>query len=169
MVEALYLISVERNADVVNMVSYAPLLAKEGHIQWKPDLIYFNNKEVKLTVNYYVQQLFSNYSGDEYIASSVRLSNDRDDVKQRISVSLVRDSQTGNMVLKLVNLLPVSVVSDILIPNIPVQKTKKIVLNGAPENEAVRPQEDEIQIRENFVYDLLPYSFTVIPLKSVLK
>lgn len=169
LVEALYLISVERNADVVNMVSYAPLLAKEGHIQWKPDLIYFNNKEVKLTVNYYVQQLFSNYSGDEYIASSVRLSNDRDDVKQRISVSLVRDSQTGNMVLKLVNLLPVSVVSDILIPNIPVQKTKKIVLNGAPENEAVRPQEDEIQIRENFVYDLLPYSFTVIPLKSVLK
>lgn len=167
--EALYLISVERNADVVNMVSYAPLLAKEGHIQWKPDLIYFNNKEVKLTVNYYVQQLFSNYSGDEYIASSVRLSSDRDDVKQRISVSLVRDSQTGNMVLKLVNLLPVSVVSDILIPNIPVQKTKKIVLNGAPENEAVRPQEDEIQIRENFVYDLLPYSFTVIPLKSVLK
>ncbi len=167
--EALYLISVERNADVVNMVSYAPLLAKEGHIQWKPNLIYFNNKEVKLTVNYYVQQLFSNYSGDEYIASSVRLSSDRDDVKQRISVSLVRDSQTGNMVLKLVNLLPVSVVSDILIPNIPVQKTKKIVLNGAPENEAVRPQEDEIQIRENFVYDLLPYSFTVIPLKSVLK
>mgnify|MGYP002544664578 FL=1 len=82
---------------------------------------------------------------------------------------MVRDSQTGNMVLKLVNLLPVSVVSDILIPNIPVQKTKKIVLNGAPENEAVRPQEDEIQIRENFVYDLLPYSFTVIPLKSVLK
>lgn len=167
--EALYLISVERNADVVNMVSYAPLLAKEGHIQWKPDLIYFNNKEVKLTVNYYVQQLFSNYSGDEYIASSVRLSSDRDDVKQRISVSLVRDSQTGNMGLKLVNLLPVSVVSDILIPNIPVQKTKKIVLNGTPENEAVRPQEDEIQIRENFVYDLPPYSFTVIPLKSVLK
>lgn len=167
--EALYLISVERNADVVNMVSYAPLLAKEGHIQWKPDLIYFNNKEVKLTVNYYVQQLFSNYSGDEYIASSVRLSSDRDDVKQRISVSLVRDSQTGNMVLKLVNLLPVSVVSDILIPNIPVQKTKKIVLNGTPENEAVRPQEDEIQIRENFVYDLPPYSFTVIPLKFVLK
>lgn len=167
--EALYLISVERNADVVNMVSYAPLLAKEGHIQWKPDLIYFNNKEVKLTVNYYVQQLFSNYSGDEYIASSVRLSSNRDDVKQRISVSLVRDSQTGNMGLKLVNLLPVSVVSDILIPNIPVQKTKKIVLNGTPENEAVRPQEDEIQIRENFVYDLPPYSFTVIPLKSVLK
>lgn len=167
--EALYLISVERNADVVNMVSYAPLLAKEGHIQWKPDLIYFNNKEVKLTVNYYVQQLFGCYGGDEYISSSITLNNSREELKQRVAVSLVRDSQTGNMVLKLVNLLPVSVVSDILIPNIPAQKTKKIVLNGTPENEVVWPQKDEIQIRENFVYDLPPYSFTVIPLKSVLK
>lgn len=167
--EALYLISVERNADVVNMVSYAPLLAKEGHIQWKPDLIYFNNKEVKLTVNYYVQQLFGCYGGDEYISSSITLNNSREELKQRVAVSLVKDSQTGNMVLKLVNLLPVSVVSDILIPSIPAQKTKKIVLNGTPENEAIRPQEDEIQIRENFVYDLPPYSFTVIPLKSVLK
>ena len=48
--EALYLTSVERNADVVTMTSYAPLLAKEGHTQWNPDLIYFNNTEVKPTV-----------------------------------------------------------------------------------------------------------------------
>ena len=47
--EALYLTSVERNADVVTMTSYAPLLAKEGHTQWNPDLIYFNNTEVKPT------------------------------------------------------------------------------------------------------------------------
>lgn len=123
--EALFLISVERNADVVDMVSYAPLLAKEGYIQWKPDLIYFNNKEVKPTVNYYVQQLFSNHGGDEYIASSVELDNNRDDVKQRIAVSFVRDSQTGNMVLKLVNLLPVSVESEIFIPGISPQKVCK--------------------------------------------
>lgn len=162
--EALYLISVERNADVVNMVSYAPLLAKEGHIQWKPDLIYFNNKEVKLTVNYYVQQLFSNYSGDEYIASSVRLSSDRDDVKQRISVSLVRDSQTGNMVLKLVNLLPVSVESEIFIPSILSQKSVKIVLKGNPKDETVHPNYSDIQLQEKIVSNLPAYSLTVIPI-----
>ena len=49
---ALFLTSVERNADVVTMTSYAPLLAKEGYIRWNPDLIYFNNKEVKPTVDY---------------------------------------------------------------------------------------------------------------------
>lgn len=162
--EALYLISVERNADVVNMVSYAPLLAKEGHIQWKPNLIYFNNKEVKLTVNYYVQQLFSNYSGDEYIASSVRLSNDRDDVRQRISVSFVRDSQTGNMVLKLVNLLPVSVESEIFIPGILSQKGVKIVLKGNSQDETVHPNYSDIQLQEKVVYNLPAYSLTVIPI-----
>jgi alpha-L-arabinofuranosidase len=53
--EALYLTSVERNGDIVSMTSYAPLLAKEGHTQWNPDLIYFNNREVKPTVGYYTQ------------------------------------------------------------------------------------------------------------------
>lgn len=167
--EALYLMSVERNADVVNMVSYAPLLAKEGHIQWKPDLIYFNNKEVKPTVNYYVQQLFGCYGGDEYIASSITLDNHREEVIQRVGVSLVRNSQTGDMILKLVNLLPVCVKSEIFVPDIPVQKTVKVVLTGTPKDESVCPKKDEIQIEENFVYDLPPYSFTIIPIKSVCK
>ena len=35
-----------------------PLLAKEGHTQWNPDLIYFNNTEVKPTVGYYAQQMY---------------------------------------------------------------------------------------------------------------
>lgn len=162
--EALYLISIERNADIVDMVSYAPLLAKEGHIQWKPDLIYFNNKEAKPTVNYYVQQLFSNYGGDEYIASSVRLNNNRDDVKQRVAVSFERDSQTGNMVLKLVNLLPVSVESEIFIPGISPQKSVQIVLKGNPKDETVRPNYSDIQLKEKFIYKLPAYSFTVIPI-----
>ena len=62
--DALYLTAIERNADVVSMTSYAPLLAKEGHTQWNPDMIYFNNDEVKPTVEYHVQKLFGNNSGD---------------------------------------------------------------------------------------------------------
>ena len=56
--EALYLTAVERNGDMVLMTSYAPLLAKEGYTQWNPDLIYFNNKEVKPSVGYYTQLLY---------------------------------------------------------------------------------------------------------------
>ena len=114
LVEALHLTNVERNADVVVMSSYAPLLAKEGHTQWNPDLIYFNNSEVKPTANYYVQALFGQNSGDEYIPADVDLrfktdrSNrvSRSDVMRRIGTSVVRDSKTGDVFVKLVNCLP---------------------------------------------------------------
>jgi hypothetical protein len=72
--EALYLTSLERNGDVVQMASYAPLLAREKHTQWNPDMIYFNNTEVRPTVNYEVQKLFGNNAGNEYLPYSIQLS-----------------------------------------------------------------------------------------------
>ena len=106
---ALFLTSVERNADVVTMTSYAPLLAKEGYIRWNPDLIYFNNKEVKPTVDYYVQQLYGQNAGNEYITSKVSLDNNQTSVRKRIGVSVVRDVPSGDLIIKLVNMLPVNV------------------------------------------------------------
>ena len=63
--------ALERNGDVVHLSSYAPLLAKKGHTQWNPDLIYFDNTSVAPTVNYYVQQLFGHHSGDAYLPTTV--------------------------------------------------------------------------------------------------
>ena len=75
------------------MSSYAPLLAKEGHTQWTPDMIYFNNKEVKPTVGYFVQKLCGNYSGDEYMTSTLSVNEGRKGVRERLAVSTVRDSK----------------------------------------------------------------------------
>lgn len=105
LIEAAYLTNVERNADVVVMSSYAPLLAKEGHTSWNPDLIYFNNKEVKPTANYYVQRAFGQNSGDEYIYADLQV-NGGNDVRQRLDYSVVKDSQTGDLIIKVVSLLP---------------------------------------------------------------
>ncbi len=33
----------ERNADIVKMASYAPLLANTDYVQWRPDMIWFDN------------------------------------------------------------------------------------------------------------------------------
>ena len=98
--EAVYLTSVERNGDVVSMASYAPLLAKKGHTQWNPDMIYFDNKEVTPTVGYYVQQLFASNSGDEYLPADVKTDNNRKDVRSRIASSVVRDGNTGDVIVK---------------------------------------------------------------------
>ncbi len=62
--EAAFLTGVERNADHVVMASYAPLLAKSGHRQWQPNLIWFDNTGVYGTPSYYVQKLFAAYVGD---------------------------------------------------------------------------------------------------------
>ena len=69
--EAAYMTGLERNGDIVRLASYAPLLGKDRHTQWNPNLIYFNNAVVVPTVNYYVQQLFSIHSGDSYVATDV--------------------------------------------------------------------------------------------------
>jgi len=69
--EAAYMTALERNGDVVRMASYAPLLGKERHMQWQPNLIYFDNTKVSPSVNYYVQQLFSRNQGDVYLPTAV--------------------------------------------------------------------------------------------------
>lgn len=163
--EALYLTAVERNADVVTMTSYAPLMAKEGHTQWRPDLIYFNNVEVKPTVGYYTQQMYGQNAGDEYIASTITLDNGRDAVRKRVGVSVVKDSATGDYIVKLVNMLPVEVSSKVEFKGISfvnpaVQKT---VLTGSPRDENIVPVKEEMEVQEQgFTYTLPSYSFTVI-------
>ena len=114
--EALYLAALERNGDVVHMTSYAPLLAKDGRTQWNPDLIYFNNREVRPTTGYYVQKLYGQHAGDHYIPSQVNLDNQDSRVKLRVGSSIVRDSKTGDVIVKLVNLLPVSIETDVRLP-----------------------------------------------------
>ena len=67
--EALYLTDIERNGDIVEMTSYAPLLCKDGHSNWNPDMIYFSNTGIRTTPAYEIQRLFSVYSGDRYVSS----------------------------------------------------------------------------------------------------
>ncbi|MBQ9636691.1 MAG: alpha-N-arabinofuranosidase [Prevotella sp.] len=108
--EALYLCNIERNADIVAMTSYAPLLAKNGHHNWNPDMIYFDNTSLQLTPSYYTQWLFGNHSGDRYVSSKFKVQGpaltEDENVGRRSAVSVVRDSKTGRTYLKLVNALP---------------------------------------------------------------
>jgi len=62
--EAAYMIGLERNPAVVRLASYAPLLARVGHSQWTPDLIYFTADEVRLTASYFVQRAFGTERGE---------------------------------------------------------------------------------------------------------
>ncbi|MBC2605103.1 alpha-L-arabinofuranosidase C-terminal domain-containing protein [Pelagicoccus albus] len=95
--EAAFMTSLERNGDVVIMASYAPLLAKIGRTQWNPDLIYFDNQTVYPTISYEVQKLFGETRGDEYLQAEIPT------LEQRFAASAVRNSESGNAFVKLVN------------------------------------------------------------------
>ena len=97
--EAVYMTSLERNGDVVQMASYAPMLAKKNFTQWKTDMIFFDNTKIYPTVNYYVQKMFMTNQGDYYF-DNVISKDEKDTV---LAGSCVKDSKTGDVILKLVN------------------------------------------------------------------
>lgn len=68
--EASFMTGLERNADVVRMASYAPLIANEANVQWSPDLMFFNGTSIRTTPNFEVQKLFMNNVGSHVVPSS---------------------------------------------------------------------------------------------------
>lgn len=67
LVEAAFMTGLQNNAHAVGLACYAPMLCNVDYINWKPDLIWFNNHEVYGTANYYVQKLFMNHQGDQLL------------------------------------------------------------------------------------------------------
>lgn len=68
--EASYLTGIERNSDVVELASYAPLLANVDYVDWTPDLIWYDNDQVYGSTSYYVQKMFSDNVGDAVVPST---------------------------------------------------------------------------------------------------
>jgi hypothetical protein len=125
----------------------------------------FQHTEVKPTVGYWVQKLFGNNAGDEYIPATVEISTSNEKACARIAHSVVRDTATGDYIVKLVNLLPVETTVafwDFDFGDLPVEKT---VLTGNPADRTAKPTTDNVVLNDNKV--VLPaYSFTVLRLKK---
>ncbi len=163
--EAAYMTGLERNSDVVAMASYAPLLAREGMQQWTPDLIWFNAREVLLTPNYYVQQMFANTVGDQVVASEVDSLNKRiyhivTRTEDRLYVKLVNVSEyADSMTLNLAN-VPDGLAS--------VQRLtgEKKAVNTFQNKDRVAPEKDRVTLENGSVSLELPaYSLTILTFK----
>lgn len=156
LVEAFHLCNVERNADVVAMASYAPLLAKDKHYNWNPNLIYFNNTEVHPTASYEIQRLFSVYGGDSYVESGLTADSL---VASRVAASVVKDSKTGKTWLKLVNVLPLSLTINLAGMTLPEQLNVK-GFEGNPDDLKLKKADTIERIGQSVI--LPPYSIRVI-------
>ncbi|MGN1098260.1 MAG: alpha-L-arabinofuranosidase C-terminal domain-containing protein, partial [Clostridia bacterium] len=99
--EAAYMTGLERNADIVRLASYAPLLAKEGYTQWTPDLIWFNNTDVYGSPDYWVQYMYSNNNGS-YTLENELLLNGRT-AEKKMSVKANYEPQSANSAANLID------------------------------------------------------------------
>lgn len=61
--EAVFMMGMENNSDIVKMSSYAPIFVNENDDRWRPDMIRFNSKSVMGTPSYYVQKLMAENVG----------------------------------------------------------------------------------------------------------
>lgn len=173
--EAAYMTSLERNGDIVQMASYAPLLANVNHISWSPDLLYFNNSTLARSVNYFVQQLFSTHQGDIYIDNIISFNNKAQHTDSLLAASVVKQTATGDIILKIVNAGPgtASAAADLSALNIQGGKAEMTVLSGLPAQlntiaapAVVQPVVTAVEVQKNFRYQVPPYSLTVISVKT---
>jgi alpha-N-arabinofuranosidase len=169
--EAAFITGLERNADVVAMASYAPMLAHVDAWQWTPNLIWFDNLHSYGTVNYYVQQLFSQNKGTTVLP--VQLPGNAKNGTDNLFVSAVADDAAGDVVVKLVNYStkPRAVKVDLA----GVKKLGKTgraqvmasddlnTQNTLQEPKKLAPQVSTFAVASNTVsYTLAPNSFTVL-------
>ena len=111
--EASYMTGMERNSEKVGLACYAPLLCNVNYINWKPDMIWFDNHQAYGTANYYVQKLFMNHQGNDRIElemtgidDSVTIQDDpkggfglriEPDTVVRYSQIMIEDIQNGTI------------------------------------------------------------------------
>jgi alpha-L-arabinofuranosidase len=109
--EAAFMTGLERNADIVEMATYAPLFAHVEGWQWRPDMIWYDNLRMFKSVSYYVQQMYAMNKGSNVLKLTTA---DPKNAKKQIPVagqegmdglfaSSVFEKATGEVIIKIVN------------------------------------------------------------------
>lgn len=163
--EGLYLLHVERNADVVVMTSYAPLFARKNTNNWNPDLIYFDNERPFLTCSYYVQQMFGQSSGDYFYGDCVKFDREDDNL---LGQSVVLDTQSRKLYLKVCNAGENAAKATINLSRFGGFKSvTKTVIKGQPDDEnnfdqqPIAPVTETVKLKSKVTLDIDPYSITM--------
>ena len=172
--EAAFMTGLERNAEVVQLCSYAPLFAHIDGWQWTPDLIWFDNLRSYGTVNYYVQKLYSNNKGTQVLP--MLLQNKPLTGDNGLYGSAALDEPKNEIILKLVNTSQQAKQVQVVLESAkkPAAKARMMVLksddltafNSLDQPTRVIPVEQEITLKGKTVNQLLaPNSFYVMRIK----
>ena len=160
-----------KNAEVVHLTSYAPLMAHSDGWQWTPDLLWFNNLESYGTPNYYVQKLFATHRGTDLI--SIAANNEPLTGQNDLYASAVKDS--NSLYLKLVNTSDIQREVSLDLKGVKLNSKGKVITLKSNDLEAVNsfeapkgisPVKDEIKVKNEGIAMHLPvYSLTEVKLE----
>ena len=173
--EAAFMTGLERNADVVLMATYAPLLAHFDAWQWNPDMIWFDNMQLMRTPSYYVQQMYGMNAGTDVLP----LLMDGKPVtgQENLYATAALDSNTGEIILKIVNTGDKNAEVNINFNGL-AKKSKivsgyctylqndSLIAENSLGNETIIPRTRPIKVSDKEIaLDLQPYSFGVYRLQ----
>jgi alpha-N-arabinofuranosidase len=168
--EAAFMTGLERNAEVVNMASYAPLFANAEGWQWAPDLIWVNNLNVYGTPNYYVQKQFSVNKGTHVLNATLNskpISN-----ADGLYASSVIDTIKKEIIVKLINTASTALSKTIVFEGnkkinakatITVMKGNLNEKSSFEQPQIFAPKEEEFMVKRKIAaINLAPNSFTLV-------
>jgi alpha-L-arabinofuranosidase len=172
--EAAFMTGLERNADVVQLASYAPLFAHLDAWQWAPDLIWVDNLQSYGTPEYHVQKLYSLNKGNKAIATT--WNNQVIAGQDSLYASSVIDTVTHELIIKLVNVSLSAKQTQLQLEGIKkmlpqaelilLSGNEPTAINSIDQPMLVAPKTSSILFKKNKLdYELPASSFVVIKIK----
>lgn len=173
--EAAFMTGLERNADLVQMASYAPLFAHTEGWQWTPNLIWFDNLRSYGTPNYYVQKLYSCNKGTRVL--NITCQGTPSIGQDGLYASATTDEVSGEIIVKIVNTTPVAKSAEVILDGLKSSKSTGVVfvlrsdnpeaLNSLDQPLAISPTESPVVINNKKLGLTLPSSsFSVVRVKN---
>ena len=175
--DACWMAGMERNADIVQLQCYAPLLVNinPGASQWRPNLIGYDALNVFGSPSYYAIKLFNLHRGDTILKAS--LDTSAAGSVPPVQYSVTQESKNGTIYLKLVNFSaaaqPVKVtlqgVNSVSHPALveTLSASNLADTNSITDPKKIVPVDSTLNdIQPVFTYTLAPYSITVIQLHA---
>jgi alpha-N-arabinofuranosidase len=193
--DAAFMTGMERNADVVEMACYAPLLvnANPGGVQWRYNLVGYDAQASYGSPSYYAQKMFSNYLGNvslpvtaQKVSTQTWQEAARKETPQVLPparqvptmfFSATRSAQRGEIYLKVVNAIGTAQAVQVELAGAGkvASEGKAIVLSSAQKEDTntiaeptkVVPVTSKASgLGKEFSYRFAPYSVTVLVLST---
>lgn len=173
--DAIFMAAMERNADLIPMQCYAPIFVNvnPGAWQWRPDLIGYDNLTSYGSPSYYAIKLFSTNLGDDICKGVLEGFEAKPNTPPPLHHSATRDSRSGALHVKLVNLQDKAQVLNLRLHGMAdLAATAAVQTLSAPnltdtnslqEPKRVVPVASTVNgVKPAFAYTVPPYSITVL-------